>query len=243
MEAVRHGLHVLELTFYQLHELVMVEIPRSRDNNISGRESVSIRIQHSIAFEPLHRLLGSQDRLSQRVVLPEILGENLMDEIIRIILIHLDLFHDHATFAGDVRSIKYGVEHKIAQDVEGRRNVLVEDLNVEADTLLGGKSVHVSANRVDLARNLFGRAVLGPFEYHVLNEMGNPVPLRIFVARTGLQPDADRRRSDMLHLLRNNGEPVGEFLTAYIADFLGHENASARRRPEPQGWTHCQKNT
>ncbi len=100
--------------------------------------------------------------------------------------------------------------------------MLVEHLNVEADAFLGGEGVHVAADGVDLARDFLGGAVLGPFEDHVLNEMGDAVPFGIFVARTGLQPDTDRGGADVLHLLGDDGQAVGQLLTTNIADFFGH---------------------
>ena len=101
--------------------------------------------------------------------------------------------------------------------------MLVEHFNVEADAFLGGKGVHIAADGVDLAGDFFGRAVLGPFENHVLDEVGDAVPFGVFVAGTGLQPDADGGRANVLHLLGDDSQPVGQLLTTNIADFLGHE--------------------
>ena len=49
-----------------------------------------------------------------------------------------------------------------------------------------------------------------------------PFDLRCLIARAGLKPNADRSRADVLHLLGNNGEAVGQNLTANIADFFYH---------------------
>ena len=118
---------------------------------------------------------------------------------------------------------KIGIQDQIAENVERGGNVFVEHLDVEADAFLGGEGVHVAADGVDLAGDFFGRAVLGPFKDHVLDEVGDAVPFGVFVARTGLQPDSDGGGADVLHLLGNDGQPVGQLLTANIADFLGHE--------------------
>src|ERR1700756_4638967 len=157
------------------------------------------------------------------MILPEVLREDLMDEVVGVILIHLDFFHDHAAFPGDVGGIEYGIEHQVAENVERHRDVLVKNLDVEADAFLGSKSVHVAANGIDLARDFLRGTVLRPFEDHVLDEMRDPIPFGIFVARTGLQPHSDRRRPNVLHLLGNHRQTVGQFLTANVADFLSHE--------------------
>ena len=67
---------------------------------------------------------------------------------------------------------------------------------------------------------MFGRA----FENHVLDKMGDAVRLRGLVARASFQPDADRGGTDMLHLLGDDGEAVGQNLTTDIADFFYHDD-------------------
>jgi len=52
--------------------------------------------------------------------------------------------------------------------------------------------------------------MLGSFENHVLNEMRNAVPLQVFIARAGLDPDTNGDRADMLHLLGQNNQTVRE---------------------------------
>ncbi len=175
-------------------------------------------------LEALHGFFGAQDRLAERMILPEILGKDFVDEIVGIIFVHLDLFDDHAAFADDVGGIEDGIQNQVAQNIERGGDMLVEHLDVEADAFLGGEGVHVAADGIDLARDFFRRAVLGPFEDHVLDEMGDAVPFGIFVARSGLQPNADGSRADVLHLLGNDGQAVGQFLTTNIADFLSHGN-------------------
>ena len=100
--------------------------------------------------------------------------------------------------------------------------MLIEDLYRETDAFLGGECVHVAADGVDLARNFLSAAVLGPFEYHVLEEMGDAVPFGVLVARACLQPDADRCGANMLHLFGDHGQAVGQLLTTNVTEFFGH---------------------
>ena len=53
--------------------------------------------------------------------------------------------------------------------------MLVQNFNVEADAFFGGEGVHVAANGIHFARNLFRGTVCGAFEHHVLNEMRDAV--------------------------------------------------------------------
>src|SRR5579885_1478937 len=100
--------------------------------------------------------------------------------------------------------------------------MLVEHLRVEADALLRSKGIHVASDGVDLTGDFLGAAVLRAFEDHVLDEMRDAIPLGSLISRSGFQPDPYRSRADMLHLLSNDGQPVGQFLTTNIADFLDH---------------------
>jgi len=114
------------------------------------------------------------------------------------------------------------MKNKIAKDIQGHRKMLVENFNVEADALLGGEGVHVAADRIDLAGNGLGGARFRALENHVLDEVRNAVPFGIFVARAGLQPNADRDRTDVRHLLGNDGEAIRQNLTTNAASFFYH---------------------
>ena len=165
------------------------------------------------------------------MIFPEILGKDLVDEVIGIILVHLDLFEDHAALAGNVVCRECGVQHQVGENLKRDGNVFVEHLNVEADAFLGGEGVHIAADGIDLAGNLLGGAVLGAFENHVLDKMGDAVRLRGLIARAGFEPDADGSRTDVLHLLGDHSEAVGQHLTANIADFFYHDVVKSSAGP------------
>ena len=74
-----------------------------------GANRCLISFEHGLAFKAFHGFFGSEDGLAEGMVFPKILGEDFVDEVVRIVLIHLDLFEDHAAFAGDVLGIKYGI--------------------------------------------------------------------------------------------------------------------------------------
>jgi hypothetical protein len=156
------------------------------------------------------------------MVLPKILGEYLVNEIVGIVLVHLDLFEDHAAFAGDVAGIEDGVQDQVAEHVESDRHVLIEDFYVEADALFCGERVHVPADRVHEARNVSGGAVLGPLEDHVLQKMRDAIEFRVFVAGTGLHPDPDRNGPNVRHLFGKDGESVRQDFTLNIPEFFDH---------------------
>jgi hypothetical protein len=62
--------------------------------------------------------------------------------------------------------------------------------------------------------------------------MGDAVRLRSLVARAGFEPNADGSRTDVLHLLGDDGEAVGQHLAANIANFFDHDDCEGGTSPE-----------
>ncbi len=176
---------------------------------LPGRKTLLVEIPHRIALELLDRVFGSQDGFAQGVVFPETLGKDFVDQVVGIVLVHLYFFEDHAALASDVSGVENRVQHQVAENVHGDGQVFVQHLDVEADTFLGGEGVHVAADGVHLARNFLRAAVLRALEDHVLDEVRDAIPLQVFVARAGLDPDPDRGGANMLHLLGDEDQPVG----------------------------------
>ena len=107
-----------------------------------------------------------------------------MDEVIGIVLVHLDFFEDDAALLCDISGIEHWMQDEIGQHVHGNRKVFIQHFNVETNAFLGGEGVHVAADRIDLASDGFGGACLGALEHHVLDEMRDAIPFGVFVARS-----------------------------------------------------------
>src|SRR5215470_16651821 len=123
----------------QIGKLLVIQVPGSRDDHVVRRKALPVKLEHALLIKRAYRFLGTQDRLAQRMVFPEILGEDLMHQVIGIVLIHLDFFQDYALFPGDIFHRERWVQNQVAQYVDRNRQVLVEDFNVEANGLLAGK--------------------------------------------------------------------------------------------------------
>ena len=91
------------------------------------------------------------------MVLPEALREQLVDEIVGRVLDHLDFFEDDFLLALDIVGAERRVEDDVGQDVDGERQMLVEDLDVVAGVFLRGERVELAADRVDRLRDVLGR--------------------------------------------------------------------------------------
>src|SRR5580658_10286898 len=156
------------------------------------------------------------------MVLPKVLSEYLVDQIVWIVLVHFDFFENHATLFRNITGVERRVQYEIAQNVHGQRKMLVENFDVEADAFLRGESIHVAADRIDLTGDVFSGAGLGPLEHHVLYEVRDAIEFGILIAGTGLKPDADRDRADMRHLLGNDGKAIRQDLTTNAAGLFYH---------------------
>ena len=130
-----------------------------------------------------------------------------MDEVVRRVLDHLDLFDDHLLLAVHIVRVESRVEHDVGQDVERQRKVLVEDLDVVGRVLLGRERVQLAADRVHGLGDLLGAAAGGPLEEHVLDEVGDAGVFVRLVARAAREPDAHCDRSDVGHRFAQQSQP------------------------------------
>src|SRR5271167_1643164 len=100
--------------------------------------------------------------------------------------------------------------------------MLIEDLDIEADRLFTGEGIHIAADGIYLARDVLGRAAGRPLEDHVLYEMRDAVDIGVLMTRAGLHPYPHRYRADVVHLLGQNGEAVGQHLALDVPQFFYH---------------------
>ena len=201
----------------QLDEAVVLDVAGRGENHVAGLEALLEEADQRVLLEAADGFAGAEDGLAERMALPEILHEDFMDQRVGIVLVHLDLFEDHAALAGDLLRGEDRVQHQVREHIERGRNVLVEHLDVEADGFLAGESVEIAADGVDFAGDALRGARLGPLENHVLDEVGDAVQLGHFVTRTGAHPDPHSDGADVLHALGEHDEPAGEDSAADVA--------------------------
>ena len=138
------------------------------------------------------------------------LGEELVDEIVRRVLDHLDFFEDDLLLAFDLVRLEGRPAHDVRQQIHRQRHVLVEHLDVVAGVFLRRERVELAADRIDRLRDVFGTPGVGALEQHVLDEVGDAAALVALVPRPPGQPDPDRHRSHVRHRLGDEPEPTVE---------------------------------
>src|SRR5712672_3151632 len=105
---------------------------------------------------------------------PETPRKDFVQQIFRVVQVHLDFFQDYLAFFFHILGIELGPQNEIGNDVEGNREMLVEHFGVEANLFFGGEGVQHSTDGIHLSRNSFRGAPLRALEDHVLHEMGRP---------------------------------------------------------------------
>jgi hypothetical protein len=105
---------------------------------------------------------------------------------------------------------RVGVPDDIGEDIDGERQVLVEDFDVVAGVFLGGKGVELPADGIDSLSNIFRGPRRRAFEQHVLDKVGDPTTLGRFVPGSTRQPHADADGTDLRHPLREDAKAVVE---------------------------------
>ena len=195
---------------YGSYELVMMEVAGGREDYVAGVELAGVIVEKARLVKAGNCRRGAEDGLSERVVLPEVLREELVDQNIGVVFVDLDLFEDDATLALDVGRVEDGIQDEVAEDVEGDGDVLGEGLDVEADSFLAGEGVEVAADGVHFPGDVLGGTAAGAFEDHVFDEVGDAVDCSGLGAGAGFDPGAHGDRAKVLHALSENDEAVGE---------------------------------
>ena len=187
-------------------------------------------LKENLLIEARDGLRGAEDGTAERITLPELLGENLVDQVVRIVLVHLDLFEDDALLACDVFAGKGGMKDEVGEDVERGLSLLFKHLDVEADIFLAGEGIQVAAHAVDLAGDLLGGAGGGALEDHVLDKVGDAVALGRLIPRSTGNPDTHGKAVHVRHPLGKDEHAVGQNGTADIAGGRAYGSAFRAER-------------
>ena len=150
------------------------------------------------------------------MIVPEPFREDLVDQIVGRVLDHLDLFEDHLLLALDVFFGEERIADQIGEDVDGERQMFVEDLEVIAGVFLGRERIDLPADGIHLLRDFFGTPSRSALEEHVLDKVRDAGMIGGFVTRSARQPDADGHRPNVWHPLGGEADTVGKHGSADI---------------------------
>src|SRR5208337_2104248 len=221
------GLQTAKFLFNQFENLLVGDVAGRGDENVVWRKPVLEAAAQGFAVEIAHGFRSAEDGAAERVFRPKAAGEDVVEQVLGIVQVHLDLFQNNLALLVDVVGIELGPQDQVGENVEGDGQVLVEHFGVEANLLLGGESVEHAADGIHFAGDIFGGAAVGALEDHVLQEMSQSVFGGDFAAGAVAHPDADRDGADVLHGLGNDNEAVRENVALDVADVVDHESIVA----------------
>ncbi len=207
----RGMVELTEFLFDPAYQAGMIQAPGGRDNHVFRNIALSKILLQLRALDPGDRLFCAENRPSQRMVLPEVLDKQFMDQIIGRVLHHLDFFEDNTSFLVDRFGIEAGIHDEIGDEIDGKFQVFVQHLDTETGTLLGGKSVEVASDGIHGPGNFFRGTAPGPLEEHVLNKMSDAILFPCLASRSAAKPDPQGHGPDVRERLRDNRQSVLQY--------------------------------
>ena len=171
----------------------------------------------------LDRLLRAERLPAERVRSEQQLLVHRADVVARRVDVHVHLFDDHALLALEL----FRVELRVAQHVDQHVECLVAPLacapNVVARVLLRGERVELTADRVDLHRDVARRRPpLCPLEEHVLGEVRDPAVRRVLVPRPRGEHHVARDRLRVTEWRGQDAQAVRQGVTLVHAHSLSN---------------------
>ncbi len=194
----------------------MLDIAGDGHDDLGRHVLVSEVGGHCRPREPVHAVTSSQDGPSQGMPLPDLLGKDIVDNVVRRVLHHLDLLQDHRLLALQLLGVEEGVQEDIGEQIHSQWQVLVENLHVEAGMFLGRKGVHLATDRIHGARDVFRAPGGRPLEHQVLDQVRDPAPIVRFTSGACAHPDSHRDRANVRHTLGEDADPVGKDALAIL---------------------------
>ena len=153
----------------------MVDVAAGRDDDRGVHVVLRRGRRDGGDVEGAQGLAVADDGAPERVLAEDGLGEVVVDELRRRVLVHGDLFeHDLALL---VEVGERGPRDHVGDDLEGLVEVLVEEARVDERVLLGGGRVELAAHLVEDAGDVPGRVVVRALEDQVLDEVRDAAEL------------------------------------------------------------------
>ena len=123
------------------------------------------------------------------------LGDQVVDELLRLVLVHRDLLEHDLALGVDLGEERR-VDH-VGHDVDRLVEVVVGDPRIDDRVLARGGGVQLAAHRVEDLGDLLRGVALRALEEQVLDEVRDAGALVPLVPRPGADPEPERDRPDV----------------------------------------------
>ena len=186
----------------------MIDVARGGEDDRRAHVVRAVVGLHGGLVGRAQRLRPADDRSPQRVAVEDRLGQHVVHELLRRVLVHGHLFEHDLALGLEVGEQR--VAHHVGDDREGRLELLVEEAGVDDRVLLRRGGVDLAAHLVEDARDVPGRVALAALEYQVLDEVRDAGLRGRLETRPGADPDAERYRADPGQPFADDPEPALE---------------------------------
>ncbi len=191
------------------NRVLEVHLPGERHDGVVRGVALGEVRAHLLTRHRVDRLVRAQHAVRERVGAVTAGGELLVERPEWLVLVHGDLFEDHALLVVEIRFAQRGAED-VREDVRRFGQRLGEDLRVEGGHLRRREGVVAGADLVELAVDVVGRTPLGALEHHVLEEVADAHDGARLVAGAGLDEESARRSVRRRVGLGDDGQAVVE---------------------------------
>ena len=193
----------------QLDDLRVLEVSRGGGDEVRRRVP-GVMVGANLRDGDRGDHLGiAQHPPAERVVAVHGLREDVVNAILRLVLVHRDLLEHDLPLGVDLVLGQRRPEQHLGEEPEGILGVLVEEPGVKMGGLLAGGRVRGGAHAVEELRDLDRRVTLRALEQQVLEEVGDPGLLGCLVAGASADPEPEGDRAHRGHLLGDHLEATG----------------------------------
>ena len=189
-------------------DLLVLDVARGGDDDVLCRVAVVVVGRDPVARDARDHRRLAEHAPSERMVAVDGLAEDVVDTVLRLVLVHRDLLEHDLALGVDLVLGQRRVEQHLRHQVERVRGVLVEESRVQVRRLLRGRGVGRRAHAVEQLGDLDRRVAIGPLEQQVLEEVREALLALALVPRAGLHPEPEGDRADRGDDLRDHTEAI-----------------------------------
>ena len=185
-------------------------------------------------------LLAPGDVPAQRVIRPHQRVERDLHVVLRVVLVHAQLFDDHLALFDDLGFVERGAEQHVAEDRHGQTQLRRGDTRPEDGGLAIGRGVEHPADALDgLADITRGRISPATLEHHVLDEVADAALRLGLVARADCDHEGDRHRGAARQRDGREPGPPGEGFDAEFGQYDRPDDRPGRAPSKRSGGPPC----
>ena len=161
-------------------------------------------------LETLDAVLRAEDRPTGGLVRKRGCLHQVEHHVLRRVLRRGDFLKNHVSLACKLAAVETRGKNDVAQDVEGKPEILTQHACVIRRRVDSGRGVELAANRLDLLGDVLRASPGGALEGHVLEEVSDAVLGQALAAASRADPDAERHGLDVGSSMAHYGEAIGQ---------------------------------